>query len=67
MLLFDRVPLLALADNTPAANVDLSSMSIVLILACTELLESRDNWDEMNDTEWDELEAQIATLVSEVT
>lgn len=67
MLLFDRVPLLALGDNTSAATINLSGMSIVLILACTELLENRGNWDEMTDSEWDELEALISALVNEVT
>lgn len=63
---FDHALILAQGEELDSVEITLSGSSIALILAACELLESRENWDEMTDETWDELEAKIALITSEI-
>lgn len=65
MIFFNRDSLLALASNYEPTDTTLSPETIALILAASGILEDRSFWDEMTDSEWDEIESLIANLVDE--
>lgn len=67
MPFFNRDTLLAHADGLEAKDTTLSPETIALILAASGILEVRAFWDDMSDTEWDEIEAIVANLVDETS
>lgn len=67
MPFFDRVSILALASETDAKATTLSPETIALILSASGILEDRNFWEEMTDSEWDEIESFVANLVNEAT
>lgn len=65
MIFFNRETLLDHSTGLEAKETTLSPSTIALILAASGVLEDRAFWDEMTDSEWDEIEALVASLVDE--
>lgn len=65
MIFFNRETLLTHADGIESKETTLSPETIALILAASGILEERSFWDDMTDSEWDEIEALVANLVDE--
>ena len=67
MPFFNRDSILALASETNAKSTTLSPETIALVLSASGILEDRSFWDEMTDSEWDEIEAIVANLIYEAS
>lgn len=47
-------------------NVGLSLFQVELILSLVQIMDDRRNWNDINDANWDIVQAELATLIEEL-